>query len=56
MTWNVGNAQPKEEEMKEWLPENPSFDLIVVGTQVRGAPLQSQSPVANMLIVQMCTQ
>lgn len=34
-TWNVGNAEPKEEELQGWLPSEPSFDLVVVGTQVR---------------------
>ena len=35
-SWNVGNACPAEEELKEWLPDVNGireWDLIVVGTQ-----------------------
>ena len=34
-TWNVGNAEPKEADLAEWLPHNPTVDVIAVGTQVR---------------------
>ena len=34
-TWNVGNAEPKEEELTYWLPDSDAglYDIIVVGTQ-----------------------
>jgi hypothetical protein len=33
-SWNVGNAQPKEEELAQWCPQGgAAFDLVVVGTQ-----------------------
>eukprot|EP00947_MAST-08B_sp_MAST-8B-sp1_P005518 g5518.t1 len=33
-TWNVGNAQPDEEQLKSWLPEGGGdFEMIVVGVQ-----------------------
>ena len=33
-TWNVGNAEPDEQELRHWLPrEGGDFDLVVVGTQ-----------------------
>ncbi len=34
LTWNVGNAMPREEELAAWLPNGGGdYDLIVVGTQ-----------------------
>ncbi len=34
-TWNVGNAEPREDELHHWLPDADSnkYDLVVVGTQ-----------------------
>ena len=33
-TWNVGNAQPDEEQMKNWIPDGGGdFDMIIVGVQ-----------------------
>jgi len=34
-SWNVGNAEPKEDELCHWLPESDAdmYDVVVVGTQ-----------------------
>jgi hypothetical protein len=37
-TWNVGNSEPKAEELNEWIPQKPAFDLVVVGVQVMRDP------------------
>lgn len=34
LTWNVGNAEPDEQQLENWLPRaGGDYDLIVVGTQ-----------------------
>ena len=36
-TWNMGNAEPKLEELKQWLPRSETdeamYDLVVLGVQ-----------------------
>ena len=36
-TWNMGNAEPKLEELKQWLPSSETdeamYDLVVLGVQ-----------------------
>ena len=56
-SWNVGNAEPTQEQLKEWLPDcldGPrEWDVIVVGTQENAFKLGKKKSVGDVATVQL---